>query len=170
MPKTLMLIIFFGWTLTGYAQGVEELDRRNGFKDIKLTSPVSSYEGLEYKKDIEDEVFVNSKVYVPKKGHYESIGTIKIHELEVMSYNDAIYKIRIITEKDPNLYKGLKKAFGEPEYALRSNKYFWGTDNLVLTYVSHSKSKIEMVYFSYVMSRQAKEDKKQVVEDIVDDF
>ena len=86
MSKTLMLIIFFGWALASYGQGVEELDRRNGFKDIKMTSLVSSYEGLEYKKDIEDEVFPNSKVYVPKKGYYENIGNIKIHELEVMSY------------------------------------------------------------------------------------
>ena len=170
MSKTLILIGTICMVIAGHAQGVEELDKRNGFKDIKMTSPVSSYEGLEYKKDVEDEVFANAKLYVPKKGHYESIGNIKIHELEVMTYKDSIYKIRVVTNKDPNLYKGLKKAFGEPEYAYRSNKYFWNTENLVLTYVSHSKSKIEMVYFSYVMQRRAKEDKKQVVEDIVDDF
>ncbi len=170
MPKILILITLSGLLATGYAQDATELDRRNGFKDIKMTSDISTYEGLIYKKDIEDEVFAGAKLYIPKKGHYESIGNLKIHELEVMTYRDSVYRIRVVTEKDPNLYKGLKKAFGEPEYAYRSNHYYWSADNLRLSYVSHSKNKIEMEYFSYVMTRRVKEEKKKDVQDIADDF
>ena len=39
------------------AQSVEELDKRNGFKDIKLATQVELYEGLEYKNEIEDKLF-----------------------------------------------------------------------------------------------------------------
>lgn len=154
----------------GFAQGVEELDRRNGFKDIKMASNVTAYEGLEFKKDIEDEVFPEAQLYTARKGHYESIGTLKIYDLEVKVYKDSIFEIKVITEKDANLYKGLKKAFGEPEFAYRANKYYWQTERLKLLYGSHSNNKIEMVYRSFLMSDKLKEDKKQVVEEIVDDF
>lgn len=152
------------------AQDVSELDKRNGFKDIKLASNVSAYEGLEYKKDIEDETFPNAKLYTAKKGHYESIGNLKIYDLEVKVYNDSIFEIRVITEKDPNLYKGLKKAFGEPQFGYRTGYYYWSSDRLRLSYGSYSNNKIEMIYNSFVMNKKRKEEKKQVVEEIVDDF
>ncbi|UII34078.1 hypothetical protein LVD17_09655 [Fulvivirga ulvae] len=152
------------------AQGAEELDRRNGFKDIKMTSNIAEYEGLEYKKDIEDEVFPQAKLYTAKKGYYENIGSLKIFDLEVKVYKDSIFEIKVITEKDPNLYKGLKKAFGEPEFAYRSSKYYWQSERLKLMYSSHSNNKIEMVYRSYLMNDKLKEEKKQEVEEIVDDF
>ncbi|ELR73657.1 hypothetical protein C900_02061 [Fulvivirga imtechensis AK7] len=152
------------------AQDASELDKRNGFKDIKMASNVSAYEGLEFKKDIDDDTFPDAKLYIAKKGHYESIGTLKIYDLEVKVYNDSIFEIRVITEKDPNLYKGLKKAFGEPKFGYRTGYYHWTGEQLGLAYGSYSNNKIEMVYTSYVMNKKRKEEKKQVVEDIVDDF
>ncbi|MTI22905.1 hypothetical protein E1176_17870 [Fulvivirga sp. RKSG066] len=155
-----------------YGQGVEELEKRNGFKDIKLTSSVSAYEGLELKKDDVniDETFPNSTLYTAKKGHYESIGKLKIYDLEVYAYKDSIYQINVVTEKDPNLYKGMKKLFGEPKYGYRSEVYYWSTDKLKLEYGSHSKNKIAMTYYSHLMVEKRKEEKKQVVENIADDF
>ncbi len=153
------------------AQGVEELEKRNGFKDIKLTSVVTEYEGLELKKEaVEDETFPNTTVYTPKKGYYETIGSLKIYDLEVYAYKDSIYQIKVITEKDPNLYKGMKKLFGEPEYGYRNEVYYWASPRLKLQYGSYSKNKIEMVYFSYLMVEKRKQEKKQVVEEIADDF
>lgn len=152
------------------AQDVSELDRRNGFKDIKMASEISAYEGLEFKKEIEDEVFPQAGLYTAKKGYYESIGSLKIYDLQVKTYKDSIFEVRVVTEKDPNLYKGLKKAFGEPEFAHRSGKYYWKTERLQLAYTSYSSNKIEMVYRSFIMADKLKEEKKQVVEEIVDDF
>lgn len=156
---------------TASAQSLEELERRNGFKDIKLMSHASKYEGLELKKEgVENETFPNSTIYTAKKGFYDQIGNLKIFELEVFAYKDSIYQIHVVTEKDPNLYKGMKKLFGEPEFAYGSGKYYWSTDKLRLAYESHSKNKIAMTYFSYLMVEKRKMEKKQVVENIVDDF
>ncbi|MEX2335782.1 MAG: hypothetical protein WD555_00750 [Fulvivirga sp.] len=152
------------------AQESKELDRRNGFKDIKMTSLITAYEGLELKKEIEDEEFPNASLYTAKKGHYENIGKLKIYDLEVKTYKDSIFEIKVITEKDPNLYKGLKKVFGTPEFNYKSRQYYWKSDRLQLSYSSFSNTKIEMVYRSYIMSAKRKEEKKQVVENIVDDF
>jgi len=168
--KIWLLLVLFVPTMLS-AQGLEELEKRNGFKDIKLVSSVSSYEGLELKKEeVDDETFPKSTLYTAKKGFYESIGKLKIYELEVLAYKDSIYQIKVITEKDPNLYKGMKKLFGEPEYAYGREQYYWNTDKLKLAYGSHSRNKIEMIYFSYLMVEKRKQEKKQVVEDIVDDF
>ncbi len=164
------LILQSSSILFSNAQTAAELDKRNGFKNIKMTSRITDYDGLELKKAIDSDVFPRAYQYVPKNGHYESIGSVKIFQLEVNTYDSAIYEIRVITEKDPNLYKGLKRAFGEPEFDYRNNKYYWRTDNLRLSYDSHSKTRIEMVYFSYLMTQRLKEDKEQVVEEIMDDF
>lgn len=166
--RLFIALMVFGFSAA--AQDVSELDRRNGFKDIKMASPVTAYEGLEYKKDIDDEVFPEARLYTAKKGHYESIGSLKIYDLQVKTYKDSIFEVRVVTEKDPNLYKGMKKAFGEPEFAHRAKEYYWRTQRLRLGYSSYSNNKIEMVYRSYIMNDKLKEDKQKVVEDIADDF
>lgn len=160
--------MFFSSNVSG--QSVAELDKRNGFKDIKMTNLITDYEGLEFKKKIESEIFPRAYQYTRRKGFYQTIGQIKIYELEVNTYDSSIYEIRIVTEKNPNLYKALKRNFGQPQYDYRGDKYYWKTENLRLSYDSHSKNKIEMVYFSYLMTNRLKEDKKQIVEDIADDF
>jgi hypothetical protein len=163
-----LLLTFFTAQLV--AQSVEELDRRNGFQDIKMATPVDNYEGLELKKDIEDEVFPEAQLYVAKKGFYENIGSLKIYDLEVKTYKGHIFQIRIVTEKDPNLYKGLKKIYGEPKYAYRAAETQWNATNVRLSYNSHSKKKMEMIYYSNIMTQQLKEEKKQEVKEIADDF
>jgi len=170
MVRKIFFILLFLPVLSP-GQGLEALDKRNGFKDIKLMSSPKSYEGLAIKKEgVDDETFPGSTVYEAKKGHYEQIGSVKIHDLEVYAYKDAIYKIIVISEKDPKLYKGLKKAFGDPEFAYGYEQYYWSADNLKLTYASHSRNKIIMTYLSYRMVEKRKQEKKQAIEDIVDDF
>lgn len=167
----MLWVLLFLVSIGVSGQGLDELEKRNGFKDIKLMSLVTKYEGLELKKEgVEDERFPNTTIYSAKKGYYETIGKLKIYDLEVYAYKDSIYQINVVTEKDPNLYKGMKKLFGEPEYAYGSERYYWGTDKLRLAYGSYSRNKIEMVYFSHLMVEKRKQEKKQVVEDIADDF
>lgn len=153
-----------------YSQSVDELDKRNGFQDIKMATNINDYPGLEYKKDVADDIFPNTRLYTTKKGFYEKIGSLKIYDLEVKTYNDSIYEIRVITEKDPNLYKGLKDIYGEPEYSYRAGTSQWNGSNLRLSYSSHSKNKMELKYYSFVMVTQLKNDKRKVVEEIADDF
>ena len=153
-----------------FSQGVEELEKRYGFKDIKLASKVTEYPGLTFKKNIKDKIYPNAKLHVARKGHYESIGSLKIFGLEVKTYKDEIFEIKVITEKNPDLYQGLKKAFGEPEFSLASNTYFWRSSSVKLTYIANIKGKIEMVYTSLKMRDKLKSDQKEVVDIISDDF
>ncbi len=157
-------------TTMAVGQDVSELDKRNGFKDIKLNTSVFDYTGLEYKKDIKDDLFPEAKIFVPVKGNYENIGSLKIYSLEVKTYRDSVFQIVVVTDKDPNLYKGLKAAFGEPEYHYRAGFYHWTTKRLRLSYTPYQKDKIEMKYESFLMRNKLKEDKQQVVEEIVSDF
>ena len=165
-----VLMLFLLLSVAAEGQDVRALDKRNGFKDIKVNTSVLDYEGLEYKKDIEDKIFPEAKIYVPIKGYYESIGNLKIYDLEVKTYRDSIFQIIVVTDKDPNLYKGLKSAFGEPEYHYRAGFYHWTAENLRLSYTPYQKDKIEMKYESFLMRNKLKKDKEEVVEAIVDDF
>lgn len=157
-------------TLTSFAQSVDELDKRNGFKDIKLNTAIEGYEGLEFKKEIEDDLYKNAKLYDAKKGFYESIGNIKVFDVQVKTYRDSVYQIVVVTEKNPNLYKGLKKAFGEPAYHLRKEFHHWTGKNLRLSYVPYKSDKLELTYDSFLMREKLKEVKEEVIEDIVSDF
>ena len=47
--KMLVSVLFFLHSHL-IAQNVEQLDERNGFKDIKMTSSILNYDGLEFKK------------------------------------------------------------------------------------------------------------------------
>ena len=152
------------------AQSTKELDKRNGFKDIKLATEIKQYEGLEYKEDITNEAFKKLSVYTKKKGYYESIGSIKIREVEVLAYKGEVYKITVITEKNPKLYNGLKKAFGEATFSYRNDNYYWSTDNITLTFGNKAKTKLKLEYTSHIMKRRLKEDKKEEIEDISQDF
>ncbi|MGK7390350.1 MAG: hypothetical protein ACNS60_08360 [Candidatus Cyclobacteriaceae bacterium M2_1C_046] len=164
----LSLSLFF--TLQLAAQNVAELDKRNGFQDIKMASAIKSYEGLEYKKDVENEIFPGAKLYVPKKGFYENIGELKIYDLEVLVYEDSIFQVTVITKKDRLLYKGLKTAFGEPEFSMRTGKSQWNGNKVRLIYDDHSKKKMEMIYFSHEMVKKLKKDKKEEIIQMSDEF
>lgn len=165
--KIVLLILL---PLIASGQTVEELDKRNGFQDIQMASAVNDYEGLEYKKDIENEIFPEAKLYTAKKGFYQNIGNLKIYELEVLVYRDSIFLIRVVTDKDPMLYKGLKTAFGPPEFSMRTGKSSWDGKNVRLIYDDYSKKRMQMVYFSHLMVKKLKEDKKEAVQKMAEEF
>lgn len=135
-----------------------------------MASKVTDYPGLNFKKSIKDNIYPDAGLYVAKKGSYQSIGRLKIFSLEVKTYKDEIFEIKVTTEKDPDLYQGLKKVFGEPEFSLVSNTYFWRSASVKLTYIANAKGKIEMVYTSIKMRDRLKADQKEVVDVISEDF
>ena len=161
---------FFLCYLTGYSQSPDELERRHGFKDIRLEAEVADYSDLELKKQIKDEVFPGATLYVNKKGSYTDVGGIKIHDVEVKTYKGKIYEVRVVTDKDPNLRKGLDKAFGEAYYDFRSSAYVWNSASIRLQFKPESKSRLELIYYSHAMEKMRKEEKKNKIEDVSDDF
>ena len=161
---------FFLFGLSGYGQSPDELEKRHGFKDIRLESEVEAYPELEYKREIKDDVFPGAVLYVNKKGSYTDIGGIRVYDVEVKTYKGQIYEIRVVTDKDPNLRKGLDKAFGEAYYDFRSQAYIWNSKSVRLQFKPESKTRLELVYYSHAMEKVRKEEKKDKIEDVSDDF
>lgn len=152
------------------AQDVAELDRRNGFKDIKLGSHIDSLKGTEFKKDIKEKNEFPAKLYEVTGASYKSIGEVKVKKIEIKTYKDLLYEIVVITEKDTRLMKGMVKSFGEPKYILTTDSYNWITDNLSLTFNDHSKNEIRLKYRCYPVLKMMQEDKGRKITDIADDF
>jgi hypothetical protein len=152
------------------AQDFAELDRRNGFKDIKLGTSVDSVQGALFKKDIKEKNEFPAKLYEVDNESLMSIGEVKVRRIELKAYKDLIYEIVVITNKDTRLMKGMVKSFGEPKYILTTDSYNWLTENLSLTFKDHSKQEIRLTYRCYPVLKMMLADKGKKIEDIAEDF
>lgn len=146
-----------------------ELDRRNGFKDIKLASPIDSVKGATFKKDFKHNG-LPVKLYVIEHEDYSSIGEVKINQIEASTYKGLIYQLVVVTEKDTRLMKAMESVLGKPTYNVRDESYNWGGENVGLKFRSHSRNQLSLDYTSVVVARMMQEDKKQKVKDIANDF
>jgi hypothetical protein len=157
--------------LCAHAQNdLTELDKRNGFKDIKMTYPIDSVRGAKFKKDITEKGNHPAKLYEVTDPSYLTIGEVKVNRLEVKTYKNHIYEILVITEKDTRLMKGMESALGKPVYDVRNDLYKWTGKNLSLTFKAASKNELELLYTSYLVHTMMREDKKKKIDDIADDF
>lgn len=172
MFKKLLTLSFVFSALFSQAQSVEALDEKNGFQDIMMLSSARNNTKLEFKKDVDHEKVLKSPVqyYEAAKGEYEKIGTVKVKSLEVWAYQDQIFQIRVETVQDPDLYKGLRQLFGKPNYSIREDLYYWSGEKLRLSYQAESKSRLELIYFSHYLDDILKQEKKEEINDIADDF
>lgn len=152
------------------AQDKAELVRRNGFKDLKLGSPIDSVKGAEFKKDVKENNEFPAKLYEVENPAYNSIGEVKVKRVEVKTYKDKVYEIIVITDKDTRLMKGLIKSFGEPIYIIPTDTYNWKAETLSLTFKDHSKKEIRLTYRYYPILKMMREDKGKKVDDIAQDF
>ena len=75
-----------------------------------------------------------------------------------------------MTGKDPRLMKALESIYGQAEYDIKRETYFWKSENVSLKFRSHSKNSLEMVYNSQPVRKMMKEDKGKKVEAIANDF
>lgn len=147
-----------------------ELDKRNGFKDIKLASPIDSVKGAIFKKDFKEKGHHPAKLYAIEHPDYQNIGEVKIERIEVKTYKSLIYEILVITEKDVRLMKGMESVLGKPVYNVRDESYNWAGKNVGLKYKSHSKNQLELLYGSNVVHKLMQEDKAKKIKDISGDF
>ena len=166
----LLTILVLLATLNLQAQDLQQLEERYGFKDIKLETHINNYPNLEPGKLHHSEKQEGIAAFQAIKGAYGKIGEIKVHEVHVLTYDSMIYEITVITEKNANLYKGLEKAFGKPQNKIGYGSYTWKTDNLSLTFRSHSKSKLELRYHAFAFKRWLKEEKEGKIEQVSSDF
>jgi hypothetical protein len=167
--KTNIPLLFFILTIhSGFAQETE-IDRRNGFKDIKMASHIDSVKGAVFKKDIKEKNHP-AKLYEIENPDYQSIGEVKVESIEVKTFKGLIYQISVITEKDSRLMKGMESALGKPTYNLREDSYNWVGENVALKFRSHKKNQLELLYGSFVVYRLMQEDKAKKIKDISGDF
>ena len=150
------------------AQNGEELDRRNGFKDIELLTDVSTQPGLKYWK--EQKKKPKHDLYRSEKGAYETIGDVQVHKLTVYTYRNLAYKIEVIADKDEKLFRSLEKAFGKIKYSMGSQISYWEGENVRLTYESESSSKIKLTYSSNGINQIIAADKKKAVDSLSSEF
>ncbi len=165
------IILVFLITTGVAAQTESELDKRSGFKDIKLGQPLDSLKGAKLKKEFKEGDNVNiSKLYEIEHPDYSMIGEIKVHKIEAKTYRDLIYEIRVVTEKDPRLMKAMESVYGLATYDAKNIRYFWKSEKMILTYESISKKELQLEYKSFTVPKLMSEDKAKKIENIADDF
>lgn len=163
-----LVLLFSGFSL--FAQEVSELEKRNGFKDIKLGMVLDSTKGCKLKKHFMENNEFPAKLYSIEHPDYAKIGEVKVNKIEVKTYKDLVYEISVITDKDTRMMKALESIYGKSEYDLKKETYFWKSENIVLKFRSHSKNHLELLYTYSPAYKRMKEDKNQKVDDIANDF
>jgi len=168
--KLTCCLFLLSFSASSLAQDLAELDRRRGFKDIRLGTLIDSLQGAEYKKDVLEKNEFPAKLYQVEGEEYKSIGEVKVKKVEVKTYKDRVYEIVVITYKDTRLMKGVTKSFGKPIYILPTDTYNWKTDLLSLTFKDHSRNELRLTYRYYPLLKQMQVDKGKKIDDIAEDF
>jgi hypothetical protein len=65
-----------------------ELDKRNGFKNIKMTMHIDSVPGAVFKKDIKEKGHFPAKLYEVVHPDNATIGEVAVNKIEVKTYKD----------------------------------------------------------------------------------
>lgn len=171
MLKYTLLLLAVATYLSASGQDIAELERRNGFKDLKLGLAIDSVKGeKKLKKDFKEQEQFLARLYSVSHPDYEKIGEISVNKVEIKTYNDLVYQIHVVTDKDPRLIKALESIYGPADYDLKKETYFWKGDTLILKFRSFSRNQLELIFISYQILKMMKDDKGKKVEDIADDF
>ena len=123
---------------------------------------------LAYAHELKGEPF--HAVYKPVSGAYATIGEVSIKDIEILTYKDLIYEIKVTTDKDPQLFKGLEKAFGKARHSVVDNYYYWQGEAVKLSFQSAGKKKIQFTYYASGIQDIIKKDAEKKVEDLSTEF
>lgn len=167
--KQFLILILLMSTFSLRAQDVNELERRNGFKEIKLGSSIDSVKGATFKKDIIERKEFPAKVYETEHPDYMTIGDVEVKKISIKTYKGLIYEMDVETVKDPKVMRGLEKSYGKATYSIRTESYYWKGQTLSLTYKGHRKE-IKLTYRSGPVINMMYEDKGKKVEEVAEDF
>ncbi|HZY82212.1 MAG TPA: hypothetical protein VFE50_21955 [Cyclobacteriaceae bacterium] len=169
MTRALIFLLLLV-TSTSFAQDIAELERRNGFKDLKLGTHIDSVKGAEFKKDLKERNEFPAKLWEIENEDYKTIGEVKVKSVEVKTYKDMVYEIAVITHKDQRLMKGMMRSFGQPKYVLTTDTYNWVAETLGLTFKDHARNEIKLTYRCYPILKMMYADKDKKIDEITEDF
>lgn len=170
MSKYLLYFFLLHISISLFGQDIAELEKRNGFKDIKLGSIADSVKGVKFKKEFKEKDDFPAKLYSVSHPDYSQIGEVKVKDIELKAYKDLIYEIRVLAQKDTRLMKALESLYGKAEYNIIQELYFWKGRDIFLKFKSSGKNLLELTYISYPVHAMMKEDKEKKVDDIANDF
>lgn len=151
------------------AQTISELDRRNGFKSIKLGSHIDSVKEAAFKKDIIELKEFQAKLYQTDFEDYRTVGEVSVKKVLLKTYKDLVYEIEVILPKDPRVMQGLEKSFGPATYSMRLHAYYWNAENLSLVFKGDGKQ-IHLTYKSAPIIKMMHEDKNKKVDQVAEEF
>ncbi len=170
MKSIILIISLLGLVSSGLkAQDVSELDRRNGFKSIKLGSPIDSVKAAVFKKDMVELKTYPAKIYETKHADYKSIGDVNVKKVVLKTYKNLIYEINVSLPKDPRVMQGLEKSYGPATFSVRMHAYYWNAENLSLIFKGDGKQ-IHLTYKSGPIIKMMHEDKNKKVEKVAEEF
>lgn len=127
---TLIIICFTSWI---NAQDYTFLESKNGFRNIKLGTSVNNYPEFKKKDESNSNLFKfsmdfkTSHVYVGTDK--DKIKTAKILYIYLITENNIVSEIRVVTEKVLSVYSILENAYGIPTDK-QSSKWIWRTDSI----------------------------------------
>jgi hypothetical protein len=172
MKNLLSTLCFLFVVVAVQAQDINELSKRNGFKDIKLGTPVDSVKGAVFKKDFIELKEFDAKLYEVDNPSYKKVGSADVKRVELKVYKGLIYEIIVTTPINPNIMRGLEKLYGKSRFDLRTETYNWKIPDVIsLAYKGIEKDKeITLKYKSYPMIKTMYADKQKKVDEIADDF
>jgi len=152
-----------------WAQNTTELDRRNGFKNIRLGNPIDSVKEAVFKKDMIELNMFPAKTYETRHPDYKTIGEVVVKKIELKTYKGLIYEINVFLPKDPRVMQGLEKSFGAATFSVRMHAYYWKAETLSLVFKGDGKQ-IHLTYKSAPMLKMMHEDKNKKVEQVASEF
>jgi len=170
MIRTILCLLLLASFAGTSAQSLEELEKRNGFKDIHLGEIADSVKGVKLKKEFKEQDQYPAKLFSVSHPDYDRIGEVKVKEIELKAYKSLIYEIQVVADKDPRLMKALESLYGRPEYDMKNEMYFWRGEKVLLKFRAHGKNHLELIFYSYPVAALMKEDKAKKVDDIANDF
>lgn len=170
MRSVIAVLLMMCTPLVCIGQDISQLEKRNGFKDIKLGMIVDSLRGIKLKKEFKEKDEYPAKLYTVEHPDFSNVGEVRIDHIEVKAYKDILYEISVVTPKDTRLMKALESLYGKADYDMKTEVYFWRTENMVLKFKSHGRHRLELLYTSYAVHKMMKADKNQKVDDIANDF
>ncbi len=169
-PILLPVLMFLAVTATAQNTDSLEIDRKYGFKDIRLEIPIDSVPGRKFKNDFLEKGQFPAKLYQVSHPKYSSIGEVKVNKLELRSYQGLVYQIIVTTPKDPRLMKALESIYGKAEFHVYNSTYNWKGQRCRLTFGPHGKKALRLTYISWPMIKKMYVDKGKKVEEIAQDF
>lgn len=125
--KSLCVILFFMFSNhILYSQSLYNLKEDKGYKEIKLGNDITEYDCFEQigrptgfqslafaTSGIDQSKILNYKFAPNSQYPYYKIGDVEIYNLEVMTYNQKIYEIKIYLAPHVDILPILKYRFGE---------------------------------------------------------